>query len=569
MGLQASQIKQEIKEPKKKKILSLATQHQNRIKFHVQTSISPVINQPLTNFFAFVENVLPKDKVKLFKTMFRYPMKTNEVTGIVFDRLSRIFDGRNPAMNYQFLKSEFRDDWEYYRQDVLKEPGVWSSKGWDYFQTEINSVLVVDMPSEPDRSDSYPQPYFYWLTIDRIITYAIKDDSGVMDWIIFRQGENIVVIDDERYRVFKNDNQTIGELLVDNPHDLGYCPCRFFWNVPLNICEPDIKAHPLTKALESLDWFLFYHISKRILDIYGSYPIYSGYEQDCTFSNAENGDVCDGGFLRDKDGHYKFDQNGLLCSCPKCGNKRIVGPGSFVEVPIPRDKEMPDLKDPVSILTVDVDSLNYNVSEVQRLKDEIINSCVGRDGEVLNTEAVNESQVTANFESQSTILNRIKKGFEQAQQFVDETICKLRYGKSFVSASINLGTEFFTTNPDELRSRYKIAKDSGASDGELDLLQNQIYETEYRNNPLQLQRMIILSELEPFRHLTRDEVTSLFDKQLISKNDLIIKLNFSNFVRKFERENTNLLEFGTNIPFSKKIDIITNKFNEYVSEKWT
>ncbi|EKC77767.1 hypothetical protein OBE_00200, partial [human gut metagenome] len=36
--------------------------------------------------------------------------------------------------------------------------------------------------------------------------------------------------------------------------------------------------------------------------------------------------------------------------------------------------------------------------------------------------------------------------------------------------------------------------------------------------------------------------------------------------RRFERENTNVLEFGSLIPFSKKIDIITKKMYDYASE---
>lgn len=118
----------------------------------------------------------------------------------------------------------------------------------------------------------------------------------------------------------------------------------------------------------------------------------------------------------------------------------------------------------------------------------------------------------------------------------------------------------------ELRNRYKAAKESGASEAELDALQNQIIETEYRNNQTQLQRMLILAELEPYRHLTRNEVLDLYGRNLITENELRIKLNFANFVRRFERENTNLLEFGTQIPFADKIRVITNKFNEYASE---
>lgn len=564
MGLE--KITKEITEPKKRATINKAIQQQNRIKFHAQTSVTPVISQPLTDFLAWVGSLIPNDKFKTFKTLFRYPVKTNEVTGICFDKLSRVFDGRNPAFNYQFINSEQRDDWEYYRQDVLKEPTVWQTKGWEYFKTEINSVLIVDLPQEQDKTDKYPQPYFYWLTIDNIVSYKANPTTGLMEWIIFKQPDNkIAVIDSEHYEVYEYTDNKIGALVVSNPHDLGYCPAKFFWTEPLTLKDPDVKAHPLTKQLESLDWFLFFHISKRHLDLFGAYPIYSGYEQSCDFSNDDTGQYCDGGVMRDSSGKYLIDSSGILNRCPKCGDKRIAGVGSFVEVPIPAENQ-PDLRNPVQMLTVDVASLQYNVEEENRLKDNIVTATVGVDSEISTTQAMNEKQVAANFESQSTILNRVKKGFEEAQQFVDETVCKLRYGNLFVSAKVNLGTEFYTLSVSELRNRYKVAKESGASEAELDAMQNQIIETEYRHNPTQLQRMLILAELEPYRHLTRNEMLDLHAKNLINEDELRIKLNFVNFVRRFERENTNILEFGTQVPFAKKIEIINNKFKEYANE---
>lgn len=566
MALGLEKITKEITEPKKRATINKAIQQQNRIKFHAQTSVTPVISQPLTDFLAWVGSLIPNDKFKTFKTLFRYPVKTNEVTGICFDKLSRVFDGRNPAFNYQFINSEQRDDWEYYRQDVLKEPTVWQTKGWEYFKTEINSVLIVDLPQEQDKTDKYPQPYFYWLTIDNIISYKANPTTGLMDWIIFKQADNkIAVIDSEHYEVYEYTDNKIGALVVSNPHDLGYCPAKFFWTEPLTLKDPDVKAHPLTKQLESLDWFLFFHISKRHLDLFGAYPIYSGYEQSCDFSNDDTGQYCDGGVIRDSSGKYLIDSSGILNRCPKCGDKRIAGVGSFVEVPIPAENQ-PDLRNPVQMLTVDVASLQYNVEEENRLKENIVTATVGVDSEISTTQAMNEKQVAANFESQSTILNRVKKGFEEAQQFVDETVCKLRYGNLFVSAKVNLGTEFYTLSVSELRNRYKVAKESGASEAELDAMQNQIIETEYRHNPTQLQRMLILAELEPYRHLTRNEMLDLHAKNLINEDELRIKLNFVNFVRRFERENTNILEFGTQVPFAKKIEIINNKFKEYANE---
>ena len=591
MGLSVEEIKRKASEQRQKVTIGLALLHQNRLRFHgevvpstpalaswmyrgrhQQAGVAPMlagregVAQALTDFLAMVQNLIPKDKFETFKTLFRFPVLTNELLAVCYDKLSRIFEGRNPAFSYQFTTTELRDDWEWYRQERLGEPTVWQTKGWDFFKTQINSVLVVDLPEEQERIDRYPQPYFYWLPIRDVIDFKACEQTGQMRYIIFRQDEDrIAVFDDEYYRVFRGDNGQVGELLLEQRHDLGYCPARFFWNEPMSLDKPDIKASPVTKELDCLDWYLFYAISKRHLDTYGSYPIYWGYEQNCDYSNDEDGDYCDGGYLKDKQGHWRYDNNGLLLPCPKCHDKRITGAGSFVEVPVPVDGQ-PDLHDPVGMVSVDRSALDYNHEEEERLRTDIITAIVGTNEQITTRDALNEQQIKANFESQSTVLNRVKKGFEDAQKWVDDTCCRLRYGRAFLQSSINYGTEFYLFTSDELRERYKNAKDAGMSEADLDALLQQIIETEYRHNPQQIQRMIILSDLEPYRHLTRDEVQALYDKRLVSLEELLIKLNFADFVRRFERENMNIITFGENIDYQKKIQTIRERLADYARE---
>lgn len=567
MALSYDDIRKRLRENRRGATVSKAVRHQNRIRFHAQTELSASLAQPTADFLAFVSNLIPHDKFKLFKEMFRYPLKTNEVTGICFDKLSRVFDGRNPAFEYDFASPEDRDDWEDYRRSRLHEPEIWHKEGWEHFKTDINSVLVVDLPEHQDGER--PEPYFYWLPIDCVLDWDGHGDD--LDHIVFTtdHDKRIAVIDDTSYRIYTRDaGRNIGSLVSEHPHGLGFCPARFFWQDAISLRDPYIKQSVLTKELESLDWYLFFHISKRHLDLYGSYPIYSGYEQSCDFSNGENGDYCDGGYLKNKQGYYKLDTAGLPCRCPKCGDKRIAGVGSFVEVPIPVEGQ-PDLRNPVQMLSVDRSSLDYNVTEEERLKDDIIASVVGMQEEQMSTQAVNESQVRATFESQSTILNRVKKGFEAAQKFVDDTICRLRYGASFSSSVINYGTEFFIYSASELRERYKTAKESGASESELDALQNQIIETEYRTNPAKRHRLMLLSELEPYRHLTRDEMLTLYREGVVTSDELRLKLNFMALIRRFERENTNILDFGSAIPYERKIEIIKATLDGYAKERAT
>lgn len=567
MGLELNQIKQILQKPTKRQLIQKAVNLQRRLRFHTETNIAVSdINQPASLFLDWVKSLLPKDKYNIFLQLFRFPLSTPAVVEDVYRELERVFYSRNSSSSYQFTDSELSEDWAEYRKSNLNEPDIWKTTGWKKMQVSPNSILVVDLPQI--QTSSRPEPYFYWLEIDAVIDYEISKDN-VFEWLIFKQPENrIAVFDNDSIRVFQlNEKNEIQSLVSEAFHDLGYCPARFFWSSQLNERSNDLKKNPITKELSNLDWYLFFALSKQHLDLYAPYPIYSAYEADCNFENNETGDYCDGGFLRNEKGEFKIMANGMVEKCPCCSEKRIAGPGSFLEVPVPNQSEgIADMRNPVQITTIDKDSLDYNVSECVRLKNEIIVSVVGSGGNVSEKEAINETQVAANFESKTSVLNALKTNFELAQKFVEDTVCKLRYGNAFISSSISWGTEFYVFTVAELYAKYKQAKENGASNSELDAISQQILEVEYRNNPLVLQRMLILKQLEPYPHKTLDEVLKLFEKSLLNENLVKLKINFSTLVERFERENINIIEFASNKPMREKIDIINNKLLEYVSE---
>lgn len=569
MGLELNQIKQILQKPSKRQVIQKAVNMQRRLRFHTETNIAVSdINQPTTIFLDWVKHLLPKDKFNIFLQLFKFPLPTPAVVEDVYRELERVFYSRNSSSSYQFTDSELAEDWALYRKSNLNEPEVWKTMGWKRMQVSPNSILVIDLPQV--QTTSRPEPYFYWLEIDAVVDYQLsKQDENLFEWLVFNQPEHrIAVFDDTSIRVYQlNEKNEIQSLVSEAQHDLGYCPARFFWSTQLNEKNKDLKKNPITKELSNLDWYLFFALSKQHLDLYAPYPIYSAYEADCNFENNETGDYCDGGFLRNAKGEYKILNDGTVEKCPCCSEKRIAGPGSFLEVPIPNQTEgVADMRNPVQITTIDKNSLDYNVNECARLKNEIVISVVGSGGIVSEKEAINETQVTANFESKTSVLNALKTNFELAQKFVEDTVCKLRYGGAFISSSVSWGTEFYVFTVTELYSKYKQAKENGASNSELDAISQQILEVEYRNNPLVLQRMLILKQLEPYPHKTLDEVLKLYEKKLIDENLVKLKINFSTLVEKFERENINIIEFASNKPMREKIDIINKKLLEYVSK---
>lgn len=569
MALELSQIKEILQKPTKRQTIQKAVKMQKRLRFHTETNSSMSdINQQTNEFLNWVKDLLPVDKYNTFLHLFKFPLSTPAVVEDVYRELERVFYSRNSSSSYQFTDSELAEDWSQYKKSGLNEPDVWKTTAWKKMQVSPNSILVVDLPQV--QMSSRPEPYFYWLEIDDVVDYStLRLNENQFEWIVFKQPENrVAVFDDVSIRLFQlNEKNEIQSLISEAKHDLGYCPARFFWSTKLNEKNVDIKKNPITKELSNLDWYLFFSISKQHLDLYAPYPIYSAYEADCNFENNETGDYCDGGFLRNSKGEYKIKSDGTVEKCPCCSEKRIAGPGSFLEVPVPNQSEgIADMRNPIQITTIDKDSLDYNVNECVRLKNEIVVSVVGSGGTVSEKEAINETQVTANFESKTSVLNALKTNFELAQKFVEDTVCRLRYGNSFISSSISWGTEFYVFTVSELYNKFKIAKENGASNSELDAISQQILEVEYRNNPLVLQRILILKQLEPYPHNTLDEVLKLYEKSLLDDKLVKLKINFSTLIDRFERENINIIEFASNRPMREKIDIINKKLLEYVAE---
>lgn len=566
MGLELNQIKEILTKPAKKQVIQKAKKLQQSIRFHTETNMQQSdIYMPTQNFLEWVKTLLPKDKFNIFLQLFKFPLSTPAVVEDVYRELERVFYSRNSSSSYQFSDTELHEDWLNYRkQHHLVD--IWKTEGWKKMQVSPNSILVIDMPTS--QVTQRPEPYFYWLEIEEVIDYKLKT-STEFEWIVFNQPQDrIAVFDDTSIRVFQlGKDRRISGLISSSLHRLGYCPARFFWSTQVNEKNVDLKKNPITKELSNLDWYLFFSISKQHLDLYAPYPIYSAYAANCNFENNETGDYCDGGYLRNSNDEFKILANGQVEKCPCCSEKRIAGPGSFLEVPVPKvDENIPDMRNPIQITTIDKDSLTYNVDECTRLENKIIVSVVGSGGTVSEKEAINETQVAANFESKTSVLNALKTNFELAQKFVEDTICRLRYGASFISSSISWGTEFYVFTTKELYTKYEQAKKNGAATSELDAITRQILEVEYRNNPLELQRMLILKQLEPYTHMTLDEVLKLYEKGLVNENLVKLKLNFSTFIEKFERDNINIVEFARNRTMREKIDSILKTLLSYVKE---
>jgi hypothetical protein len=563
--LEVATIRKRLESPSKASELKAARDHEARVRFHSQTAFEARQHgTALTRYLAWVQELIPADKYHIFTSLLRFPMPTISLTDEAYKALEKVFDGRNAAELFEFTTPEAENDWQEYRAEMLHSPWVWREEGFEVMKGAINSLVVVDLPETP--GPGLPEPYFYFLGIENVLDYEMKGDG--LAWVIFEQpGDRIAVIDDTSWRVFTAEGRTIKTLEKESPHGLGYCPARFFWSTPVMRTVPEVKRSPITNALGDLDWHLFFSVSKRHLDLYAPYPIYSGFAADCDYEIdvEQTYEQCDGGFLKDREGRYLL-RNGRIAECPACSKKRIAGVGSFVEVPAPSmENNNADLRNPVQITTVDRASLDYNTEELERQRAAFLEQVTGFAGEKITAEAVNEKQVKAFFESRTNVLRSLKKDLETIQEWTEATICRLRYGAAFVSATIDYGTEFYLLQADDLLDLYIAARDSGAGMLTLDLLQDQYLDTRFRNNPAELERSRMIVDIEPLRHIANERAAQLLDQGVISRDDYAVKANFSSLLMRFERENGPVTRFDIASAYDKRIQRIYETLISYTN----
>lgn len=579
-NLSSAAIQALFEKPKNREQIDRCIRQHNRLRFHVHPATEPSeVGPAYVDFINWVRTLLPADKFKTFSQLLTLPVPTVDLTSEIFAELRRALEGENGFLKFDFRTEGLEADFNEYRQ-LIREEEAWRNEGFEAFKTAINSVLIVDVP--PVQAGERPAPYFYFLEPELLYDIDINY-KGEVEYIIFNEGDlTRYVFDSTHYRTYtRTDSSSPFALTAEAAHSvynsageriagLGYTPARMFWDVPQSRPEIMQRKGVLTHVLSRLDKLIFWDISTEYYETYGTYPIYWEYLNDCDYTD-EQGNTCEGGFVAGNS-LALVGVGGLPAAldkrpCPKCTSNRFIGPGSVKRVEAPADNTDADLREPAGIINIDVAALQNAQKRLEQRKQFIYRTCVGAGGEAENDQAKNEKQVKANFESRQNVLLTIKQSFERARKWVLDTVCLLRYSDNFISSTVLLGDEFYLVNEADIAEQYRADKTAGMPVYHLSTSLENLYQTKYKNNPDMVQRLLILSHLEPYPDKTVTELATI-EQQMpgtINPDDFILKLNFDGYLKRFESEELDVLRFGINTDFQVKINSIKQKLISYVT----
>lgn len=556
-----------IKKPSNADKLEDARKIEKRVRLHTVG-----IQDSSTSFDDWLRNIkelLPSQKFEVFKRLIGEPVPTLTLSETIFDELAKIFEASNPSKKLTFTENssqkanEFHNYFDldrFFRQDV-----------YETLKLAPNSFVVVDVRTEQVNGRPAPVPYF--VSVDSIIDASVNRD-GSTNYLIFKAYDDMVIaIDDQAYYVYqKEPNGTDYTIKEGYPsrHNLTdrlgrtYTPAFLIYPNFLNATDTIVVNSPLTKSLGSMEWLLFWSVSKRYLDLYAPFPIYVSYEENCTYEEA--GAVCQDGMLISTSDD--LEQPTAIRPCPKCSRERLFGAGTNVEVPAPQSKDEPNLIDAINVIPAEKDSIEYVTNEKIRLEQEIYYSILGKTSQPLETFSQSVSQLDLSTESRKAVLLQMKSLFEKVHEKVLYTMCKLMYGDEFTDCYINYGDNYFLTTAEQETKNYKALKDAGSPEGLLHANLERIIATTYKTSPHTALLNQVYLEVEPYQTMSVENVTKLVGVNLIPKKKALAKIHFTDFVEEFESENealVKMIELGE-VEKDQVVKIIKESLKKYIDD---
>ena len=499
---------------------------------------------------------------KYFRTLefIRYPFPIVTTTTDISKDLYKVFDARN-ANFYNSYKTANQEQIGAAILGRIKTRKFIEQVGKKVILNKPNTFVVVD---KDDQGQTYLVPVFN----EQLLGYDTNID-GTLSYICFKDSEykteegnkieKIALYDAYSYRMYEKENGNY-TLIVNNPHNLNYCPARPFLDSSLNSVDSFNKWNAFAACLGKLLKWMQYDTYTNYAELGGVFPITEIPKSQCDNVECEDGVVS----LALSDGTINKTK------CPTCSTAKIIGAGTVIEIDTALDKDELDSRGVFRYIVPPIENLKFEL-ETQETRLQVIRKDITGKNNVLEKEAVNTEQITALIEDSKKPLAFISNMLNSLHEWICETAVKLEAGIE-VNAYANYGTEWYLFDQKTIQDLFLSAKQSGISESELVEIYDLLLETKYKSNPQKVQKIKIENNLNPAPFSSLDECYLKYDKGVMTKEDLTIKANFSKYIKRFEREVSPLVEFGQDaiiagtLTFAAKIDLIYSFLIKYAKE---
>lgn len=498
----------------------------------------------------------------------RYPLPIVQSSDSVLNDFFKVFEGKNRYFKNNGDRDLTRlDDWvsEF-------KPAQWiEENAKDVFKSKPCSFVVVDV-------DEKGKPYLILVDSERIHDAEIMNEKGELKYIAFIHSQkkhetkvNVITTfysfyDEYTYFVFSKDSDEDNFVKVSEQKRMNpFPPGKAFIATPSNSKNEFKRRVAFTKSLSLMEDYTVFDIYRNYVDHYAPFPVTESPKKKCPNPSCQNGAVAKQVVVDVRKG----TEETVWSTCQACGGKddgAHIGPGTHIGINVKATKDANDGSGVFRMIFPETSALEYVPKKLEKIELEIRYKTVGVNN-LMEKEAMNEIQVKGSFTSMESILLRTKKELDELYKWIVEAVGNTFYKNLTINVEANFGTEFYLVSEDDLQSRYLKAKEAGLPFEEILMIYLQLIETKYKGNPTKIERQKMLIQLDPLPLYSNEEAMIMREKNAIDDFDFSMKINFLNFISKFELENAPITQFGLELEPYQRIEKISETLIIYNNEK--
>ncbi len=223
-------------------------------------------------------------------------------------------------------------------------------------------------------------------------------------------------------------------------------------------------------------------------------------------------------------------------TCNGSGNKTMSKVSDIKVLDWPESKEDPIIlpKDVAAYASPDKTYYEMSTADMAALENLMIQTVWGKQGNMKtqglgmnkNAETETATEIMSDIKPEADRLQVVSEMAEIRHKFILDFIVRLQVEPNYSGASVNYGRRYMLEGPDVIWEKYSNARIKGAPQSVLDDLLAEYYEAKYMSDPIGLAMSKKLMYVEPFVHLTAQQLKGLS----ASEADYKAKLYFSEWL---------------------------------------
>ena len=543
----------------------------------------------------YIKRIIGKENLEEYgqKKELAEPVTTS-ITKIVIDEQSR---WQNAGVKHHFeFKSNANKEKEFQEQ-VLSQ--VWKGESMEYFiknfvrdalYTEFNGFIIVEQGKIEQKGGviyeirdgkksivekKQIKPYIIFRPIETIRDFESSGNHVeyiIIDWGKIKNDKIQLwrVIDDTEDVIVEQEG---GEFTISKrkgyeriANRLNYPPALQVSTRPATPFADEVKTSYIWQTIPLLKTYLTQWAEHVITCILYSHPIFYQMGQGCKYEDDDG--KCDEGTI-----NFVVKGKPQTKDCPRCkgaGATADRDPSKPIILPqLDESGNAFNIANIAGFITPPVEALTEQRAELSWIEDKILRTGTGMDRMAETQIEKTATEAMINYKPLEEIIGEIIDNIEYVEKAVTDIIGKLFYGDKFIRSDATYDRNLNLRDENTVLLEIEQAKKSGASSSYVRTLHNELIHSRYQNAPIDLERNIMLSELEPFIGYIPEELNKYFEG-FIDRDTMILKVYFTDYIVKFENEYTKITDFKENMILKDRVKLIRDiidTYNKKVSER--